>query len=125
MIAGSVASSELIQSHALWDDYYEAIHGAYSSLRETFLHSGLTQDDIASRLGIDKSRVSKILNGKENLTVKTMSHFGTALECRVVISYVPYASLGYNNTFRQTERVQGFSISAGTPNTQVFEFKLG
>jgi Helix-turn-helix len=90
MIAGSVAPTHIIPTHVMLDDYYESLHGAYNSLRDTFSQSDLSQDELARRIGIDKSRVSRVLGGSENLTIKTFCRFGTGMGCRLVIMYVPY-----------------------------------
>jgi transcriptional regulator with XRE-family HTH domain len=58
---------------------------------------GLLQDDIAAALNIDKSLVSKRLNGLENMTLKTLSFMASAMRCRLRIDFQPYESLGYGN----------------------------
>jgi transcriptional regulator with XRE-family HTH domain len=116
MIAGSVAS--MIPAHVLWDDYYDNLHYSYNSLREAFVDSAMTQDQLASLLGISKSRVSKVFSGKENLTIKTLSYFGTAMRRRLITTYVPYEQIGYSNVFSPTVH-KVFRIDAqeraGTP----------
>jgi hypothetical protein len=92
----------VIPAAELWDDYYACLHGAYNALNDTFLAWGSTQDELAARLGIDKSLVSKRLNGRENLTIKTMSHMGTGMGYRLVMYYVPYDQLGTSNYYIQT-----------------------
>ena len=42
-------------------------------------HSGMSRTDIAHKLGWKKSRVSRVLSGDENLTIKTISQFVEAL----------------------------------------------
>jgi transcriptional regulator with XRE-family HTH domain len=74
----------------LWEEYYTNLHRAYQAMRIAFLNSGLTQDELAEKLGIDKSLISKRLNGSENLTLKTLSFMATALNCRLKIEPLPY-----------------------------------
>jgi transcriptional regulator with XRE-family HTH domain len=101
-----------------WDDYYENLHAAYNSLRDTFKSSGLSQDELASRLGVNKSVISRRLNGSENLTIKTLSQMGTAMECRLITTYQPYALSGTCNFFYPTPvHVAGASIPANTATT--------
>lgn len=40
---------------------------------------GLTQRDLAGRLGVSEGRVSQILSGKENLTLRSLAALGWAL----------------------------------------------
>jgi transcriptional regulator with XRE-family HTH domain len=77
----------------LLDEYYAVLHDAYGAMRNVFKRlaaSGLTQDDLAEKLGVDKALVSKRLRGRENLTLKTMSFMATAMGCRLSIGYVPF-----------------------------------
>jgi transcriptional regulator with XRE-family HTH domain len=43
---------------------------------------GLTRADLASRMGVSPGRVSQILGGGENLTLRTLAAMSTALEAR-------------------------------------------
>ena len=48
------------------------------SLRER----GLTRADLAARMGVSPGRVSQILSGGENLTLRTLAALSTALDSR-------------------------------------------
>ncbi len=84
MIAGEIAKSEL------WEEYYTNLHKAYNAMWQAFKKRGLSQDQIAERLGVDKALISKRLKGRENLTLKTLSFMASAMECRLTIGYLPY-----------------------------------
>lgn len=43
---------------------------------------GLTRADLASRMGVSPGRVSQILGGGENLTLRTLAALSTALDAR-------------------------------------------
>ena len=43
---------------------------------------GLTRADLAGRMGVSPGRVSQILGGGENLTLRTLAALSTALEAR-------------------------------------------
>ena len=77
----------------LWEEYYTNLHRAYQAMGIAFANSGLTQDELAEKLGIDKSLISKRLNGSENLTLKTLSFMATALNCRLKIEPLPYQQI--------------------------------
>jgi transcriptional regulator with XRE-family HTH domain len=43
---------------------------------------GLTRADLAARMGVSPGRVSQILGGTENLTLRTLAALSTALDAR-------------------------------------------
>jgi transcriptional regulator with XRE-family HTH domain len=46
---------------------------------------GLTRADLAARMGVSPGRVSQILGGGENLTLRTLAALSTALDARLDI----------------------------------------
>jgi len=52
---------------------------------------GITQRELAERLGRSEARVSRILNGGENTTLKTVADLGHALGIRFSLVPVPFA----------------------------------
>jgi transcriptional regulator with XRE-family HTH domain len=46
---------------------------------------GLTRADLAGRMGVSPGRVSQILSGGENLTLRTLAALSTALDARFEI----------------------------------------
>lgn len=97
----------------LLDEYYENLHSAYNALREGFAASGLTQDYMAYALDVDKSLISRRLNGSENLTLKTLSYMGSAMGCRMTITFIPYSRVGVGNSYTSTPSTT-FSTTSGT-----------
>jgi transcriptional regulator with XRE-family HTH domain len=87
MTAGELSKSEL------WEEYYTNLHKAYNAMWRAFRKSGLSQDKVADRLGVDKGLISKRLKGRENLTLKTLSFMASAMECRLAIDCIPYAEV--------------------------------
>jgi transcriptional regulator with XRE-family HTH domain len=47
---------------------------------------GLTRADLAARMGVSPGRVSQILGGGENLTLRTLAALSTALDARFDIA---------------------------------------
>jgi transcriptional regulator with XRE-family HTH domain len=115
--SGGAGSSAVIPTMVLLDDYYANLHGAYNSMRDGFAASGLTQDYIAGALDVDKSLISRRLNGSENLTLKTLSYMGTAMGCRLNISFVPYAMVGVGNSYTYTPSAKFSATSNPNPST--------
>ena len=49
---------------------------------------GLTRADLAARMGVSPGRVSQILGGGENLTLRTLAALSTALDARFDIQLI-------------------------------------
>jgi transcriptional regulator with XRE-family HTH domain len=64
----------------------EEMHGLVTHLtNEITWHMrerGLTRADLAARMGVSPGRVSQILGGGENLTLRTLAALATALDAR-------------------------------------------
>ena len=95
--------SQVLSKDILWQDYFANLKTALSSMRRLFRTradtEGLTQDDVAAALGIDKSLVSRRLNGEENVTLRTLSFMASAMRCRLQIRFRPYEELGHGNNY--------------------------
>lgn len=50
---------------------------------------GLTRADLAARMGVSPGRVSQILGGGENLTLRTLAALSAALEARFDLELSP------------------------------------
>ena len=70
---------------SIFDDIYGAdmsvmqMESIASDLVFLLKHSGLSRSELASRLGWNKSRVTKVLSGDENLTIKTITSVAECL----------------------------------------------
>ena len=51
---------------------------------------GLTRADLAARMGVSPGRVSQVLSGGENLTLRTLVSLATALDGRFEVQFRPY-----------------------------------
>jgi transcriptional regulator with XRE-family HTH domain len=52
---------------------------------------GISQRELAARVGRSEAWISRVLNGRENTTVKTVSDLAWALGLRVRPVFVPFA----------------------------------
>jgi transcriptional regulator with XRE-family HTH domain len=50
---------------------------------------GVTQHDLGQRLHVSDARISRIMTGRENLTLKTLADLGWALGMRFEVAAVP------------------------------------
>jgi transcriptional regulator with XRE-family HTH domain len=113
--------SQALSRDMLWQDYYANLKTALSSMRQMFKTRAatdrLTQDEIAASLNIDKSLVSRRLNGEENFTLKTLSFMATAMRCRLQIRFRPYEELGHGNNYHLVREAE--EPPRGLPNDQL------
>jgi transcriptional regulator with XRE-family HTH domain len=72
---------------------------------------GLTRADLAARMGVSPGRVSQILSGGENLTLRTLAALATALDARFDIEL---GSLKAGDTY--TSRDTADAEAAPAPN---------
>ena len=63
---------------------YDLVH----ELRKTQAESGLTQSELADLAGIPRPEVSKVLNGKVNVSIKRLANLASALGKRLEIRLV-------------------------------------
>ena len=71
---------------------------------------GLTRADLAARMGVSPGRVSQILGGGENLTLRTLAALSTALDARFDIEL---SAVKGGDTFTSHGTTQAGSASAG------------
>jgi hypothetical protein len=74
---------------------------------------GLTRADLAARMGVSPGRVSQILGGGENLTLRTLAALSTALDARFDIEL---SALKGGGTAAGHGTTQAESASAGKPH---------
>jgi transcriptional regulator with XRE-family HTH domain len=70
----------------------ELLFGESTDTVEALLESiGVSQRELAARLGVSEGRVSQLLSGRENLTLRTLGALGWALGVRFELNPVPLA----------------------------------
>jgi transcriptional regulator with XRE-family HTH domain len=77
---------------------------------------GLTRADLAGRMGVSPGRVSQILGGGENLTLRTLAAMSTALDARFDIELSARTgdgALGGEGALGDGGAGQGESVAAG------------
>lgn len=66
-----------------------AISGFTNALAARMSHQGISQADLARRLGVTRARVSQLLQHKSSPTLQTMVQVAHALGCEVRLALVP------------------------------------
>jgi transcriptional regulator with XRE-family HTH domain len=83
----------------------EEMHGLVTQLtNEITFHMrerGITRADLAARMGVSPGRVSQILGGGENLTLRTLAALASALDARFDVEL---CSLKVDDTFTSREK---------------------
>lgn len=82
---GSTAYEEMLQEDARGLRQEELIIEVTEALARALRSSGLTQTELASRLGKTKGFVSQIMGGGNNLTLRTLADVAAALGCKVCV----------------------------------------
>lgn len=62
-------------------DLYDLVH----ELRTTKKNLGLTQDELSKRSKVPRPEISKILNGKRNITITTLKRLAEAMGKQLII----------------------------------------
>lgn len=80
--------SDLIHDAKSRDDYWieDAIHRFTMQLHKQMQKQGLTKTELASRIGASQPYVTRILKGRDNLTIATMVKLARAVGLKVQIS---------------------------------------
>jgi ribosome-binding protein aMBF1 (putative translation factor) len=66
--------------------FIERVHQA---IQTAFVDSGMSQNQLAKKLGVDRSIVNRRLLGHDNLTLKTVAELAWALDHDVVFEFRP------------------------------------
>jgi plasmid maintenance system antidote protein VapI len=75
---------------------------------------GLSRADLAARMGVSPGRVSQILGGTENLTLRTLAALSTALDARFDIEL---GALKAGDTYTSQGTAQAEAAPAGNHHT--------
>jgi transcriptional regulator with XRE-family HTH domain len=75
---------------------------------------GLTRADLAARMGVSPGRVSQILGGGENLTLRTLAALSTALDARFDVEL---SALKGGDAFTSHGPAQAETAPAGNHHT--------
>lgn len=89
----------------------------HKAIQKAVVHSGLKQNDIAIKLGLDRSIVNRRILGQSNLTLRTIADFAWALDHEIVFDLVPKkVGKDVNRPTVQTDIPSGITVVVATTN---------
>ena len=97
-----------IPEEQLAEHWYGFMHDLLGGLRRAYAKAKqddptLTQKVIAARLGRDPGQVSLWLNGRQNMTVRTVNSLARALDHRLNVSLEPLSHVSLSNWYPPVE----------------------
>lgn len=92
-------------------------------IKEVMKRYGITQDEVATRLGINRVSVNRLLSDKNDMRVSTAQKFADAIGCKVAelfeeqtdfASYVRYKGIHYtadslDEFFQQVDEIKAIA----------------
>jgi antitoxin component HigA of HigAB toxin-antitoxin module len=81
---------------------------------------GLTRADLASRMGVSPGRVSQVLSGGENLTLRTLASLATALDGRFELALRPRGPVTANGHGEVRPAATTVTVPEPQPQTPTF-----
>lgn len=88
--------------------YEHALDLAYLFVREMEAR-GLTRKQLAEKMGIPQSRLSKLLNTQPNMTLETIAQFELALDMRIDFSCLSLSADALRATYRIIPKIESYS----------------
>ncbi|HEY2488278.1 MAG TPA: helix-turn-helix domain-containing protein [Streptosporangiaceae bacterium] len=89
-----VSSSPEADDAAIDEELSRLITEVTNEINWRMREDDATQADLAGRMGVSPGRVSQVLSGGENLTLRTLVSLATALDGRFEVQLRPYKPSG-------------------------------
>jgi predicted XRE-type DNA-binding protein len=82
----------------LAERWYSFKQGLLGQIQSVVRRQKLSQDYIAARLGVDPAYVSRLIRGRQNMTIRTMHNLARAMNCRVRMILEPIDAIPPSNS---------------------------
>ena len=109
---------EIANLEASHDPDYE-LYGVLLDVTEgivkRMIEQGVRRTDLAERLGTSRAYVTKLLDGQENMTLKTLVRVANALEMKVDAKFVPRERAAKAAKKAQVKTAVGPRMRGGSP----------
>lgn len=111
----SVSPDQRAAGDRIDEEMYALITQLTNEITWLMTERGITRADLAARMGVSPGRVSQILGGSENLTLRTLASLAAALDARFDIGL---SSLKAGDAY--TSRAAAGAEQAPLPNQRSF-----
>lgn len=88
LVPANDAYDEMSEEEKLEVDAYSFRSAMLDDLKEMRLNLGLSQEELAKKSGIPRPTISKIENGRRNVTIDTLSALAVAMGKRIELKFV-------------------------------------
>ena len=90
----TAANDRLLARFDQWEndpasELYGVLLDVTEGIVKRMIEQGVRRTDLAERLGTSRAYVTKLLDGQENMTLKTLVRVANALEMKVDAKFVP------------------------------------
>ena len=75
-----------IPDEILAEQYYRLIHHLIGEMQTRYRTAGISQKEMAAKLGKKPSFISRCLSGQANMTIRTIHELVRAMDARIEIS---------------------------------------
>jgi transcriptional regulator with XRE-family HTH domain len=90
----NVMLQSVIPSDVLAEQYYTVLQDLLGQIQDRFRNTpGLTQKELAHRIGKQPAVVSRCLTGQENMTIRTMHELARGMDCRLDLALTPLITI--------------------------------
>lgn len=108
-----------ISEDSLSENWHFFLYQTFARLKNKFMERGISQDELAARLGKDKAFVSRCLQGHNNMTLKTMFNIARALDQRMEVKFIDLNSLAPVNRKQIEHTKPSMNYRAAQPATPI------
>ncbi len=95
------------------------IHRVQKELQNAFVASGMKQQEIAEKLGVNRSVVNKRLLGEANLTLRTIADLAWAMNANIVFALKPELPVAGRNHLEPSGAVR--TLAEFAPETTLHQ----
>ena len=88
--------------NSFWFKLEELLYDLTETIYERMKQKGISQRELAKRLGVSDAYISKILKGNENISLKTLLKLALALGLNVEIKMQPIEQRSYRKNEEST-----------------------
>ena len=116
----TAANDRLLARFDQWEhdpesELYGVLLDVTEGIVKRMVEQGVRRTDLAERLGTSRAYVTKLLDGQENMTLKTLVRVANALEMKVDAKFVPRERVAKAAKKPQVKTAIGSRMRGGSP----------